>query len=361
MSFLTELKPTAYDAGIVVSALSLLLVACGGGQKFYTKRIVETPAGRSHSEGAKKETTYSARVAMENNQAHITVFETSQCNLIEFDIVNRVEETLDGDQVIEKKVLTPRQQVTGVPRTIPCDERFARVPVELTFGDNTYPLGNTSSIGELHVDLAATVSAGVHGIAFKSSAPAGVLLVGGVPVGSVSLAGLASHEERVVELVPKLAALLAKPHAEIGDANLSEIYTLHSQLMALAPMDPRVIGLNKRFIEAMSGRKSDADFADRKRNLTALNEARGLIKDMAGLAPTYIVTDLQRNRPSDVSVGWARSTMLHAVRQAPELCGTKDFTVSIGGMTAKIRMASSYLQYTYNDGYSQWLGTVCGR
>ncbi|HKU38080.1 MAG TPA: hypothetical protein VJR89_08035, partial [Polyangiales bacterium] len=126
----------------------LVLAACGS--TTYTKRMIETPAGYTQTLGPPTNTAYMARVAMEHNIAHITVYERSECQVVRLRIVERVEETLDDDnEVVQREAKGALKIAEGPAGTKPCEERFARVPLMLSYGGNTYSLGDTSTTGQL--------------------------------------------------------------------------------------------------------------------------------------------------------------------------------------------------------------------
>lgn len=313
----------------------------------YTKRIVEESAGRSQTTGAKRSTTYSARVAREHSTAHITVYESSVCDVIDFEIFNRIEQTYEGDELIESKNLGPRQQAAGATQTRPCDVRFARVPVELTYQGNTYPLGQTSPIGELHVDLVELIKPASRGVDVQDYG-VGVLTVAGQQVGRLDMAGLADHENRVNELIAKLTALLGKDHRELSDAESTQAYMLHQQLLDIAPQDARVAGVHRRFLEVLTGREFEFKLDQLKRNLGAWNEARELVATLASSVPSYVVVDVRREEPTQASIAWAQGQWLHALQGNPGLCAALN---APGNLTGELKLAVTYLRYAYGDGY----------
>lgn len=338
----------------------ILAFSCASAPR-YEKRIVERPAGRSHTQGAKRATAYSARVTTEHNLAHITVFETSICDLIEFDIVQRIEETYEGDDLIETKDLGPRQQTVDATKTMSCDERFARVPVELSFQGEVYPLGQTSPTGELRVDLAAVIQPGTRGIAVPDWA-VGVVLVGGQEVGRISMAGLSGHEQRLESLLAELSQLLGKPFLELSDLEATRAYQLHQQLLALGSNDPRVLGMQQRFVEVRTGRQGEAELQATRRNLQAWGEARELIKDLAGVLPSYVVVDIRREQPTTASFGWAQGTLLQALHTQPGLCAQLAAgTVNAALLAGEARVAASYLNYVNASAWAQLLAAACAQ
>lgn len=320
----------------------------------YTKEIVEEPAGRSQVVGAKRSTAYSARVTREHNLAHITVYESSVCDVIDVQVFNRVEQTYEGDELIETKSLGPRQQASGTQQTQACDVRFARVPVELSYQGNTYPLGQTSPIGELHVNLADVMKMGSRGTEVAEYG-VGVLTVAGQQVGQLDMAGLADHEQRVSSLIAELSQLVGQHHRELSDAESTQAYMLHQQLLDIAREDPRVEGLHQRYLEVVTGRRFEFKLDQLKRNLGAWNEARELVATLASTVPSYVVVAVRREEPSPAAVAWAQGLMINALRGNRALCGD----VQIGALSGPLRLAVTYLRYAYGAQYNAYLGRLC--
>lgn len=337
------------------------ICACGGSPQ-YTRRMVETPAGYSQTLGPAKNTAYMAKVAMEHNIAHITVYERSECDVVKLKVIDRVEETLDEDQVVVQREAKGSLKIPegGPAGTQPCEERFARVPLMLSYAGNTYPLGDTSPTGALDVDLASVVKPGTRGVDFTSNNP-GVLLVAGRPVGEVPLTGLAQQQQRLDAILAELGPILGKPATKLSDAEVTRAYTLYEQMRELAPEDARVIGMQRRFVEVIGGFKDLAKTESLKRNLAALNDAKDLIKTLGANVPQYVQVSIADNRPSPDALAWAQAAALLQVRSNPGLCaGAWDWT-RVDNTTGETRLAFQYLRYAFDDGYSRWLGSVCKR
>lgn len=333
--------------------------ACGSGPK-YTRRMVETPAGYTQTLGPAKNTAYMAKVAMEHNIAHITVYERSECSVIKLRVIDRVEETLDGDEVVQREAKGALKIAEGPGGTQPCDERFARVPLMLSYAGNTYPLGDTSPTGELNVDLASVVKPGTRGVEFSADRP-GVLLVAGRPVGEVPLAGLAQQQQRLDQILSELGPILGKPATKLSDAEVTRAYALYEQMRELSPDDARVIGMQRRFVEVIGGFKDLAKTESLKRNLAALGEAKDLLKTLGGLVPSYVQMSISDNRPSPDAIAWAQAAALLQFRSNPGLCaGGWDWT-RVDNTTGETRLAFQYLRYAFDDGYSRWIGSACKR
>jgi hypothetical protein len=353
--------PKLVRQSVVMLIASAAICACGSGPQ-YTRRMVETPAGYTQTLGPAKNTAYMAKVAMEHNIAHITVYERSECDVIKLRVIERVEETLDGDEVVQREakgsLKIPESQAP--PATQPCEERFARVPLMLSYAGNTYPLGDTSPTGALDVDLGSVVKPGTRGVDFSSNAP-GVLLVAGRPVGEVPLTGLAQQQQRLDQILAELGPILSKSATKLSDAEVTRAYTLYEQMRELAPDDARVIGLQRRFVEVIGGFKDLAKAESLKRNLAALNDAKDLLKTLGANVPQYVQLSITDNRPSADALAWAQAAALLQVRNNPGLCaGSWDWT-RVDNTSGETRLAFQYLRYAFDDGYTRWLGSVCKR
>jgi hypothetical protein len=345
---------------VIAGIAGAAICACGSGPQ-YTRRMVETPAGYSQTLGPAKNTAYMAKVAMEHNIAHITVYERSECEVIKLKVVERVEETLDGDEVVQREAKGSLKIPEGGPAgTQPCDERFARVPLMLSYAGNTYPLGDTSPTGALDVDLASVVKPGTRGVDFSSNSP-GVLLVAGRPVGEVPLTGLAQQQQRLDQILAELGPILGKPATKLSDAEVTRAYTLFEQMRELGQDDARVLGMQRRFVEVIGGFKDLAKTESLKRNLAALNDAKDLIKTLGANVPQYVQVSIADNRPTPDALAWAQAAALMQVRSNPGLCaGAWDWT-RVDSTTGETRLAFQYLRYAFDDGYTRWLGSVCKR
>lgn len=336
-------------------AVALAVVGCGTTQ--YTRRMVETPAGHSQTLGPARNTAYLAKVSMEHNIAHITVYERSECDLIKLRVVERVEETLDGDEVVQREAKGSLKIADGPGGTVPCEERFARVPVMLGYAGNTYPLGDTSPTGELRVDLASIVKPGTRGVDLSSGQ--GTLLVAGRPVGEVPLGGLAQQQQRLDAILAELGPILGKPATKLTDAEVTRAYTLYEQMSELSPDDARVIGLQRRFVEVIGGFRDLAKTESLKRNLAALGEAKDLLKTLASGVPAYVQTSIVDNRPTPDALAWAQAAALLQFRANPGLCAGSFDWARVSNTTGETRLAFTYLRYAFDDGLTRWIGSVC--
>ena len=347
MAFLPKLTP-----------IGLSLIAACGGSPVYQKRTIDTPAGERDVLGAPRNTAYAAEVQMEHNIAHIKVFERSECPVVKVRMMSRIEETLDGDKVVERVSKGTHELADSTPGALaPCEQRFGRVPLTLQIGPNHYPLGETSPTGELHVDLASAVRARTRGIDLRAT-PTGAISVAGRPVYEIPLAGLAQQQDRLDAIIAELTPILGKPATKLTDADITQAYTLYQQMIELGPEDARVIGLQRRFVEVVGGFRDVAKTASLKRNLEALGEAQELLKTMSTSVPSYVQLSVSEARPSSDALAWARAAAMTTLRGNPELCAGKLDWGRFGGLDNTSRLAFSYLHAALDDVRS--LEALCG-
>jgi hypothetical protein len=260
---------------------------------------------------------------------------------------------------VQRETKSTLKIAEGAQGSAPCEERFARVPVMLGYGGNTYPLGDTSATGALDVNLASVMQASTRGVDLTNER--GVLLVAGRTVGEVPLGGLAQQQKRLDEILAELTPLLSKPAAKLSDAEVTRAYTLYEQMLELGADDARAVGLQRRFVEVMGGVKDLAKTASLKRNLAALAEAKDLLKNLPGAVPAYVQMSISSEQPNPDAIAWAQAAALMAFREQPGLCaGGFDWTRA-AGTTGSSRLAFTYLRYAGGDGYTTWLGAACKR
>src|SRR5690606_17816740 len=104
--------------GLLIPSLALA-IACGGGS---TTRMVDDPTGQATTYGGPKNTSYHAEVDTSQGAAQVTVFQSSLCDVIPITVMQRYEEVLHGDKVVQRNPVT-KKQVAGDPTgTVPCDQ-----------------------------------------------------------------------------------------------------------------------------------------------------------------------------------------------------------------------------------------------
>jgi hypothetical protein len=337
-------------------------MACGGGA--ITHRYVDTEVGVVDALGAPHDTAYTATAETEREQIRISVYERSLCDKLKMKVVHHVDESVRGDTVISSEPPTTIQRAAGTDGVVACNERWARnVWVALRVGDQTFRLGAPSARGEVIANLSADLKQSLYG----ENAPAeAVVVVNGVDAGKVSLSGYASHEGRINALLEELRGILSKDVDKLTQAEIARSYELYEQVDQLdSGNDARIAGLRKRFIELAYQRKQREATDNLKRNVAALNEAKGVLPALAaGAVPPYVVTAVQGGATTTDALLWARGEVALALRQYPALCAGAPFAwgrLGGGDYAPKARLAFSYLHYAYDDPFQTEVQQLCSR
>ncbi|HVU04119.1 MAG TPA: hypothetical protein VHE30_20315 [Polyangiaceae bacterium] len=342
-------------------ALGFLTLCCGGGP--ITHRYVDTEVGVTDAYGAPQGTEYSATAETEREVIRITVLERSHCDKLKMKVISRVDQSVRGDKVVSQEPAKQMQLPAGKDGTVPCNERWARnVWVGLQVGTETYRLGMPSPLGEVRANLAGKLQQSLYADGAPSEA---TVVVNGVPAGKVSLAGFQSHETRVAVLSDELKAILGKDDAAITKDDISRSYELYEMLNRLdTGDDARIAGLRVRFMELLYQRKQKEATEHLKRNLKALDEAKGLLGTIGqGLLPPYVLSAVQGGLTSPEALFWARGEAALAVRNFPALCGSP-FTwnaLSPSAYPPVTRLAFSYLRFAYDDPFQTEVRGLCAR
>ncbi len=337
-------------------------VACGGGA--ITHRYVDTEVGVVDALGAPHDTSYTATAEMEREQIRIAVFERSLCDKLKMKVVHHVDQSVQGDKVISSEPPTTIQRAAGTDGVVSCDERWARnVWVALRVGDQTFRLGAPSARGEVIANLSAELRQSLYA---ENAPPEAVVVVNGVDAGKVSLSGYASHETRINALLEELRGILSKDVDKLTPAEIAHSYELYEQLDQLdSGNDARIAGLRKRFIELVYQRKQREATENMKRNISALNDAKGILPALAaGIVPPYVVTAVQSGATTTDALLWARGEVALALRQYPALCAGGPFgwgRLGGGDYAPKARLAFSYLRYAYDDPFQTEVQALCTR
>lgn len=342
--------------------IGALVMGCGRG--VITHRNVDTVVGTTDAYGAPRNTRYTAYAETEREVIRITVFEQSECDQLKMKVVQRVDETVQDGNVVGREPAKQVQIADGTSGVVPCAERWARNAwVALRVGGQTFRLGAPSDRGEVVANLSGALQQSLY--AEPPSAQA-FIVVNGIDAGAVSLAGLNIHERRVKELLDQLGAILAKEDAAITKDDITRSYELYEQLGQIdSGGDARVAGLRTRFIELLYQRKARDATEHLKRNIAALNEAKGIVPLVAaGTVPESVLTSVKGGELSADAIWWARGEVASTLHHYPALCGPTPFgwnRLSSGDYAPSARLAFSYLRYAYSDPFQSEVQKLCGR
>ena len=330
-----------------------------------TRRLVDTPAWSTVQYGAPKDRTYTAEVSTERDVLRLRVYEKSLCDVIPIQVVDRVEETVEDDEVVSRRNLGTHQ-IAGEPtESIPCSESATRdAEVALRVGTDSFVLGTTDRNGLVVVNLSERLRRSLYG----DSAPEEALVTvrgpkdtKSVEAGRIALASLQQHEERVTQLLEELTSILDKGQG-VSSADIQRSYTLYSQLRQLAYNDARFRGAAARFWELLYGRKQQEATAKLTRNLEALAKARDLLKT-AGLAalPVFAQAAIDAGGVEPRVVEWAEWQLLSGLRTAPAACQSAFAWSALDsyGFEPVTLIAARYLQFARGNGYAASARALC--
>jgi hypothetical protein len=347
----------------IFATIAVATVAVGCGRGSITHRNVDTVVGTTDAYGAPRNLRYSAYAETQHEVLRITVFEQSECDQFKMKVVQRVDETIRNGEVIGREPAKQVQIADGTSGVVPCGERWARNAwVGLRVGGQTFRLGAPSPQGEVLANLSGELQQSLY--AQPPSAEA-VIVVNGLDAGAVSLAGLNLHEKRLNELLGELTAILAKDDNAITKDDITKSYVLYDQLGQLdTGGDARVSGVRTRFLELLYQRKQKDATENLKRNISALNEAKGIVPLVAaGAVPGAVLTSVKGGELAADAIWWARGEVASALHNYPALCGPTPFSwgrVS-GDYAPTTRLAFSYLRYAYSDPFQAEVRALCGR
>jgi hypothetical protein len=290
------------------------------------------------------------------------VFEQSECDQLKMKVVQRVDEAVRNGEVIGREPAKQVQIADGTSGVVPCAERWARnAMVALRVGGQTFRLGVPSPRGEVVANLSGALEQSLY--AEPASAEA-VVVVNGTDAGTVSLAGLNVHEKRLNDLLAQMEAILAKD--ELTKDDITRSYELNDQLAQIdTGSDARVSGLRTRFIELLYQRKQRDATENLKKNIKALNDAKGIVPLLAaGSVPEHVLTAVKGGDATPEAIWWARGEVASALRHHPDLCAPSPFSwsrVSSDDHTPSMRLAFSYLRFAYSDPFQAEVQRLCSR
>ena len=353
-ALLSEIRRTAL--------VGVLAVGCGRGA--ITHRNVDTVVGTTDAYGAPRNTRYSAYAETQREVIRITVFEQSECDQLKMKVVQRVDETVRNGEVIGREPAKQIQVADGTSGVVPCAERWARNAwVALRVGGQTFRLGAPSERGEVIANLSGELKQSLYAEPASSQA---VVVVNGVDAGAVSLAGLNLHEKRVTDQIDQMNAILAKDENTLTKDDITRSYQLYDQLGQIdTGDDARISGVRTRFIELLYQRKLRDATEHLKKNIAALNEAKGIVPLVAaGQVPQSVLTAVKGGELTADAIWWARGEVASALHHNPALCGPTPFAwgrLASGDYAAPSRLAFSYLRYAYSDPFQADVQRLCGR
>ncbi len=352
------------DLGLALGfGLCLTTAACGTAKT--TTRMVDDPTGTAVAYGAPRDTTYSASLEANKQRARITVLEASRCDVIPITVVQRYEETLRGDEVLQRSPTT-KKQVAGQPKgEIPCGQTYARnAEVLLDIQGNRVSLGMTSAEGMVHADLARILETGAY--ATKPS-EAKIFVRPDkarptVEVGVIRLSELDSYGTRVDTLLAELEAILAKGETGATPAEITRSYEIYSTLVDIASVDPRVEAIAARFWELFYGRKQEEAREKMGKNLDALGAAKETLKAMGDAAiPLYVQAAVNSGYLDRRALEWSSLRLVRALRGAPAVCqaGFTFGAVPTYGWAPDAVLAAQYVNFGYGTEYAASVAASC--
>lgn len=364
---LTTITPSPsrgmYQFGSVVAVAVALAssVACGPKS---TTRMVDDPVGKAQTYGGPKNTSYQAQVDTSQGRAQVTVFESSECDVIPVAIVQRYQETLHGDEVVQRTPVTKKQVAEKPQGSIRCNQTYSRnVEVFLAVGDARHKLGLTDAQGRVQGDFAQVLGVGSYeqvpdsvSIALRPLRSTEI-----ISAGQVSMTELKRREGRIVELLGEIEKILAQGETGASSEEIGRSYEIYAQLNQIAPADPRVLGISARFWELYTGRKLDESRVRMEKNLKALGEAKDTLKVMGDAAvPIYVQAAVNSGNVDPAALEWASVRLIRALRAAPMICSSFNWGgVSSYGWDRDAVLAAQYVQYARGNAYDQVLAGGC--
>ncbi len=340
------------------------LYGCGGAP--LTTRMVDEPSGEAVTYGAPKDTRYNVELDAAKDAARITVYRSSQCDVLPVTVMQRYEEKVRGNQVVERNPVTKRQVVGNAEQTVPCDQSYARqVAVLLEVPDGgRFALGETDAYGQVSADLAQ-----VFQVSSYDEVPENVKVVLRpaqaqplVEAGTLNLSQLAAHQKRVTELLAKLAELLGKDTAATGPEEITRAYELYAQLTDIASGDPRVQALSARFWELLYARKLDEARERMGKNLEALSQAKDTLKVMGDAAiPLYVQAAVNSGQLDQRALEWTSLRLIQALRSSPTVCaaGFAWTNLPTYGWPADARIAAQYVHFAHGSSHAAAIQAAC--
>lgn len=315
--------------------------------------MVDDPSGTAISYGAPRATTYSVAVAASKQYLSLSVFESSRCDVIPVTVVQRYQETLHGDKVVQRSPVTKKQIAADPKGDVACNQTYARnVQVMLEAGGNRVSLGETDAMGRVVGDLVSLLQTSGYA---NSPLAAKVYVVPNrakpaVEIGTLELHELAQYEGRVTQLLAELEAILAKGDAGQSPQEITKSYEIYSQLLSIADGDARVEGIGLRFWELWYGRKQEEARDKMEKNLEALGRAQETLKVMGDAAiPMYVQAAVSSGTLDRRALEWSSLRLITAIKASPNVCQAGYAYGAVGsyGWPADAQVAAHCVAYAY--------------
>lgn len=350
--------------GLVGCVLTSLMLSAGCGRST-TTRVVEDPTSTVTEYGKPTDIRYEAQLEANKEQMRLTVYESSRCPIIPVTVMQRYQETLEGDEVVQRTPVT-KTQVAGEPQgEVPCNQTYANdVEVLLQVDGTRVSLGETNQQGEVTADLARILQSGSYETAPSTAAifirPNKARPM--VEAGNISLTELTRQQTRIAELRTELEAILAKGETGATDQEILRSYEIYNQLNQIAPGDPRVQGMSTRFWELFFGRKQEEARERMGRNLEALGQAKEVLKTMGDAAiPLYVQAAVNSGNLDRRALEWSSLRLIRALRGSPAVCsaGFAFGAIPSYGWSRDAEMAAHYVHYAYGREHASSLQAAC--
>jgi hypothetical protein len=354
---------TISTRALLVPPFAVVSASCASQR--LTTRTVDDPAGQAIEYGPPANTKFEAEMDAGREYGTITIYKKSTCDVIPVTVMQRYQEKVRGDDVVERTPLN-KTQVAGQPDgQVNCDQSYARnVEVLLEADGGRFSLGLTDELGRVDVNLARLFK-----VASFDEVPseARVMLrsIKGEPlveVGQLSLSQLKKHQERVNELLGKLEAILEKGETGASQQEITRSYELYNQLIDLASHDPRVRAIGARFWELFYGRKQEEARERMGRNLDALSRAQATLKAMGDAAlPMYVQAAVNSGTLDRQALEWSSLRLLRALRGSPNVCAASFSWSGIPtyGWGNEAQLAAHYVHFAYGPSHAALIQNAC--
>ncbi len=347
------------------AGFSLVLLSLTGCGPKTSTRMVDDPTGTAIEYGVPQGTTFTAELDAAREEARITIYQVSRCDVIPVTVMQRFEERLRGDEVVQRNPVT-KKQVAGKSRgDTACNQTYGRnIEVMLSAGNARFSMGRTDARGQVSGNLSRLFQ-----VASFAEVPAEVKVLvrpaqaqPTVEVGTLTMSELIKHEQRLQQLLGELEQILAKGTTGATPGEITRSYELYAELQDIASPDPRILAIGQRFWELYVGRKQDESIGRMGKTLDALGEAKETLKVMGDAAiPLYLQAAVSSGVMDQRALEWSSLRLIRAIKGSPAIC-TGGFAwgqVPSYGWPADARLAAQYVHYGYGDGFSGQIQSAC--